>query len=214
VLSGGDPVVIRRQFQLEGKFVVMYTGALGISNDIDTILRAAATLRDQPEIHFLIAGNGQEADRLRQHAKELELHNVTFAGWFPKQQMRDVLAAADVCVATLLDIPEFRTTYPNKVFDYMAAGRPILLGIDGVIRQVVEESAGGICFPPGDDQGLSAGVLQLYADRPLAQAMGERACSYVRQHFDRARHARQLEKLLLDICYGARAATPQKQSAH
>ncbi len=71
--------------------------------------------------------------------------------------MRAVLAGSNVCLATLKNIPMFRTTYPNKVFDYMAAGRPTILAIDGVIRQVVDAAGGGIFVEPGNDRALGRG---------------------------------------------------------
>jgi glycosyltransferase involved in cell wall biosynthesis len=99
--------------------------------------------------------------------------------------MPDVVAAADVCVATLRDIPLFRTTYPNKVFDYMAAGKPTLVAIDGVIRQVIEESGGGVFVPPGNAAALAESLARLAADRPGCARMGASARAFVLQRFNR-----------------------------
>jgi glycosyltransferase involved in cell wall biosynthesis len=96
-----------------------------------------------------------------------------------------VVAAADVCLAILQDIPAFRTTYPNKVFDYMAAGKATLLAIDGVIRQVIEESGGGVYIPPGDDAALAHAVLQLANQREQIAHMGRSARDYLCTHLDR-----------------------------
>jgi glycosyltransferase involved in cell wall biosynthesis len=89
----------------------------------------------------------------------------------------------------------FRTTFPNKVFDYMAAGRPTILAIDGVIRQVIEAADGGIFVPPGDDTALAATVQMLYQDRQQAQAMGMAGHAYVVEHFNRNQQALQLLEL-------------------
>jgi len=78
----------------------------------------------------------------------LEIENVTFVGARPKAEMPDFLAATDACIVLLQDIPMFRTNYPNKIFDYLAAGASHILAIDGVIRKVVEEGAGGILVLP------------------------------------------------------------------
>jgi glycosyltransferase involved in cell wall biosynthesis len=83
----------------------------------------------------------------------------------------------------------FRTTYPNKVFDYMAAGRPTILAIDGVIREVVEAAKGGVFVPPGDDAALANAVYSLSQDRQRAEAMGRAARAYVVEHFNRHQHA-------------------------
>ncbi len=149
-----------------------------------------------PDIHFLIVGDGKERANLEHLATQLKLANVTFTGARPKSQMPQVLAASDVCVATLKNIRMFSTTYPNKVFDYMASGRPIVLGIDGVIRHVVEAAQGGIFVPPGDHMALAAAVRQLYNDRAGARVMGQNARRYVEKHFNRSQQARQLVRLV------------------
>ena len=193
MFTAGDPSTLRDELQLHGKFVVTYAGALGQANDIQTVLRAAERLHDQKDIHFLLFGDGKQRESLESFARDRQLTNVTFGGTIPKRQMCDLLAASDVCIATLKDIPMFRTTYPNKVFDYMAAGKPTLLGIDGVIRKVIEDAQGGIFVPPGDDQALADAVRRLYQDPELVEQMGASARQYVAEHFRREDHARRLE---------------------
>ena len=187
---------VREALGLQDKFVVTYAGALGLANDVETILRAAARLGPHATIHFLLVGDGKERARLESRACELNVANVTFAGARPKSEMAELLAASDACVATLRDIPMFRTTYPNKVFDYMAAGRPTVLAIDGVIREVVEAARAGVFVPPGDDVALAEAVLALSADRQLATEMGRRARAYVVEHFDRRQQANEFVALL------------------
>jgi len=191
-----DGQTIREQFNLDGKFVVTYAGALGMANDIGTILRAADQLRDNHDIHFLLVGDGKERANLEAQTRKLQLSNVTFAGSHPKASIPDFLAAADACVATLQDIPMFRTTYPNKVFDYMAAGRPVILAIDGVIREVVEAAEGGVFVPPGNPSALADATRKLSADRERAQAMGNAARRYVVEHFDRPQQAAAFTELV------------------
>jgi glycosyltransferase involved in cell wall biosynthesis len=79
----------------------------------------------------------------------------------PKLEMPGALAAADACLAILQPIEMYKTTYPNKVFDYMAAGRPVILAIDGVIRQVVEDAQAGVFVTPGDSQALASVIRQI-----------------------------------------------------
>ncbi len=191
-----DGEKIRERFGLKGRFVVTYAGALGAANDIDTILRTANHLKRVSNIHFLVVGDGKERSRLETLAKEFNIHNVTFAGFYPKTTMVNILAASDVCVATLRDIPAFRTTYPNKVFDYMAAGRPIVLGIDGVIRKVIEEARAGIFVPPNNDLALAEAVYELYKNPEQADSMGMAGRSYVEKHFDRKKQAGEFLRLL------------------
>jgi len=180
---------VRNAFGLNGQFVIAYTGALGLANDIPTILRAARYLRGEKHIHFLLVGDGKERVGLKAMAQEWGLTNVTFAGAYPKSEMRNFLAAADVCIATLQDIPMFRTTYPNKVFDYMAARRPTILAIDGVIREVIEAARGGIFVPPGDAVAMAEAIRKLANNPSQARAMGSAARNYVTIHFNREVHA-------------------------
>ena len=189
----------RSTFKLDGKFVVTYAGALGLANDAETILRAAAVLKDDRDVHFLLVGDGKERANLEALAGSLQLTNVAFTGSRPKTEMADILAASDVCTATLKDIPMFRTTYPNKVFDYMAAGRPTVLAIDGVIREVIEAAGGGICVPPGDSDALAAAIRTLAHDRVRAKAMGEAARAYVIEHFNRHYQSRQFLDLIVRV---------------
>lgn len=190
----GDEV--RAEFHLDGQFVVTYAGALGLANDIPTVLRAAERLLPEENIHFLIVGDGKERASLEALAHQLGLKNVTFTGARPKSQMPALLAASDAGLAILQDIPMFRTTYPNKVFDYMAAGRPTVLAIAGVIQRVVEVAQGGVCIPPGDADGLALAILRLSRDTAGAQAMGRSARSYVVEHFNRHCQADQFVNLL------------------
>ncbi len=205
IANGVDPTMfdptdqgtaIRQEFGLTGQFVATYAGALGQANDIPTILRAAQKLQGETPVYILLVGDGKERVNLEQMAAEMELDNVTFVGSRPKAQMKDFLAASDVGVATLLDIPMFRTTYPNKVFDYMAAGRATVLGIDGVIREVIEAADGGIFVPPGDANKLAEALRVLSQSPEKTQAMGASARTYVENHFNRREQAQQFMALM------------------
>jgi lipopolysaccharide/colanic/teichoic acid biosynthesis glycosyltransferase len=186
----------REKWNLHGKFVVTYAGSLGMANDLPTLLRAADLLREDAHTCFVLAGDGKERARLEAMTRQLELPNVIFTGAIPKEEMPAVLAASDACVAILKNISMFRTTYPNKVFDYMAAGRPTILAIDGVIREVVESARGGIFVPPGDSRFLAGAVRRLKEGPMLAKRMGASARAYVEENFNRRRQAEDFEELL------------------
>ncbi len=187
---------LRKKWDLDGKFVLTYTGALGLANDIPTILKTANRLRENPQIHFLIVGDGKERENLEALARQLDLSNVTFIGALPKSEIPAVLAASDACIAILQDIPMFQTTYPNKVFDYMAAGRPTILAIDGVIRKVVETANGGIFVLPGDDAALAETVRTLSENPQQVHGMGRSARVYVIEHFNRHKQAKDFSELV------------------
>ncbi|MBV6403215.1 MAG: hypothetical protein CNIPEHKO_03546 [Anaerolineales bacterium] len=180
-----DGSSIRNELGLQNKFIVLYAGALGQANDIDTILRAAERLKPYNKIHFVLFGDGKERPRLQNEAERKNLSNVIFAGVRPKKDMPRVVASADVCLAILQDIPMFRTTYPNKVFDYMAAGRATVLVIDGITRELIESSYGGVFVQPNDDETLAETILDLSKNVDIVQQMGQNAREYLVKHLDR-----------------------------
>ncbi len=191
-----DGRAFRQTHQLGDQFIILYAGAHGMSNDLGVVLEAAQRLRGTPGICFVLLGDGKEKPALEQQAKELELPNLRFVPSIPKTEMPDALAAADACIAILKPISLYATVYPNKVFDYMAAGRPVLLAIDGVARQVVEQAEAGIFCQPGDPAKLADAVRELAADPAHARQMGANGRGYIEDHFDRVKLADQLVNLL------------------
>lgn len=187
---------VREEFSLQGKFIVTYAGAMGPANDIPTIIRAAEQMKDDERVHFLLVGDGKDRRKAERLKEELGLSNVTFAGLRSKSEMKAILGATDVCLATLMPIPMFKTVYPNKIFDYLAAGRPILLGIDGVIREVVESAKAGQFIEPGKPEAIVEGVRKFAADPAGCEAMGRSGRAYVEQHFNRIDHAKAFVELL------------------
>lgn len=180
-----DGSSIRKELKVEDKFVVLYAGALGQANDIDTLLRAAERLKQEERISFVLFGDGKERARLETQAKSKNLSNVIFAGTRPKKDMPLVVASADACLAILQDIPAFRTTYPNKVFDYMAAGRASIIVIDGITRELIELSHGGVYVHPADDAMLAQKILELAQNPKHVKEMGANAREYLVKNLDR-----------------------------
>lgn len=180
-----DGSSIRKELGLENKFVVLYAGALGQANDIDTILRAAERLKKEEDVRFVLFGDGKERARLESEAKNKNLSNVIFAGTRPKKDMPLIVASADACLAILQDIPAFRTTYPNKVFDYMAAARASIIVIDGITRKLIEDSNGGVYVQPADDAMLAQKILELSQNPLQVQTMGKNAREYLVKNLDR-----------------------------
>ncbi|HSB89622.1 MAG TPA: glycosyltransferase family 4 protein [Anaerolineales bacterium] len=190
---------LRTEHGLGRRFVALYAGAHGLSNDLGVILDAAAALRRVPEIVFVLVGDGKEKAALQQRAAAQGLSNVVFLPPVAKTGMAQVLAAADCGIAILKPLPLYATTYPNKVFDYMAAGRPVVLAVDGVVRQLVEGAGAGVFVRPGDGRALAGAVRRLAGDRASARRMGIRGRRLVETRFDRSLQAEQLEQLFLEV---------------
>jgi glycosyltransferase involved in cell wall biosynthesis len=191
-----DGQAFRLAHGLDGRFIALYAGAHGMSNDLDVVLDAAGMLKDRADILVVLLGDGKEKSALQQRAVEMGLTNVAFAAPVAKGQMPDALAAADACIAILKPLDEYKTTYPNKVFDYMAAGRPVVLAIDGVIREVVEGAKAGCAVPPGDPIAMAEAIRALAADPERARAMGFSGRVAVQAKFNRADLSEKLAQLL------------------
>jgi len=195
----GNNKKFRDQIGLEDKYLLVYAGALGLANDIDTLLQAMLLLRAYPEIHLVLAGDGKEKGRLQEWVRQNGLINISFLGAIPKAEIPILLYEADACVAILKNIKMFRTTYPNKIFDYMAAGKPVILAIDGVIREVVERAQCGVFVPPGDSSHMASEILYLFRHPHEAHSMGENGRSHVEQYFNRLDQAEQFRKLVISM---------------
>ena len=205
IANGTDPSMFdpyatgsdfRQAHELEGKFVALYAGAHGMSNDLDVVLQVARRLVNRPEIAIVLLGDGKDKPGLVAQAADMGLGNVRFLAPVPKSEMGEALAAADACIAILKPIPLYGTVYPNKVFDYMAAGRPVILAIDGVIREVVDEASAGIFTSPGKPEALTRAILRLAEEQDAGREMGLRGRRYVEQHFDRKILAEKLAILI------------------
>lgn len=181
---------------LADRFIALYAGAHGMSNDLGVVLAAAEMLIDRDDIILVLLGDGKEKSALQSQARDMALTNLKFIPPIPKKEMPSALAAADACIAILKPIPLYATVYPNKVFDYMAAGRPVVLAMEGVIREVIESANSGIAIPPGDPTALTEAIIYL-ADHPQDGIdMGLRGREYNRNHFDRPAQARNFGKII------------------
>jgi glycosyltransferase involved in cell wall biosynthesis len=189
----------RGQAELRGKFVVTYAGAHGESNDLDVVLGAALILCDNKEIRFVLIGDGKEKSSLIEKSKNMGLDNIFYYPPVSKLKMPGILASADVCVAILKPIDAFKTTYPNKVFDYMAAGKPVLLAIDGVIRDVVEAAGAGIFVPPGNSEALASAVEEMWQNPKEVKRMGAAGREYVKVNFDRSKQVEALITVMQEL---------------
>jgi glycosyltransferase involved in cell wall biosynthesis len=189
----------RKVHLLNSRFIALYAGAHGLSNDLGVVLDAARELLSDKRIVIILLGDGKDKPDLQQQAIQQGLDNVLFLPPAPKIEMPSAIAAADVCIAILKPLEMYKTTYPNKVFDYMSSGKPVILAIDGVIREVIEQAEAGIAVPPGDPHALSQAILYLSHHPEIAQTMGEKAHQYIEDHFDRNLIAAQLMNIMLGM---------------
>lgn len=171
--------------RLNGKFVVLYAGAHGMSNDLGVLLDVAEKIKETKNIHFVFVGDGKEKQNLVIKTKQKGLDNVTWVGSVPKDKVAAYLKNADIGVAILKPIEMYKLTYPNKVFDYMAAALPVLLVIDGVVRKVVEEADAGIFAQPGNADDIAEKIITMYKNQEKLNQYAKNGKRYIKEKFSR-----------------------------
>ena len=167
-------------------FTVLYAGTFGLSHRLSTVLSAARLLQEHAEIRFVFVGAGTERVQLQAQAQRWQLEQVRFVEAQPHERMPLVLAAADVCLVPMQKLPLFEGRLPLKMFEVMAAARPMLLGVQGEARRIAEQEAGAALYvEPENAEALAAGILSLQAHQEEARQMGLRGRAYVEAHYDR-----------------------------
>jgi len=167
---------------LADKFIAVYTGTLGIANGIDTILDAAGALKNQGDrrIHFLLVGNGPEKTQLQNRAVQEHLDNVTFVNPVAKEYVPAVLNKVNTGMHSFQDSPVFKWgVSPNKIFDYMAAGLPVIFLCDRSAGNPVALSGGGVVLPGSHKEALVQTLLEMTEHPERTAEWGRRARKYV-----------------------------------
>ncbi len=179
---------------LEQGFSIMFAGNIGTAQAVEVIVEAAALLKDQTDIHFVVLGDGSRRDWMMNEAKTRGLYNLHLPGRFPMNTMPGFMQKASVLLVTLTDQPIFAATVPNKVQAYMAAGRPIIASLRGEGARLVKAARAGLATPAEDAVALAEAVLQLYKMSPTErEEMGRNGQAYYRAHFN---HDRLLDQLI------------------
>jgi len=176
---------LRREWGLENKFVVGYSGNLGRAHEFDTVLAASEQLRNNPHIVFLVVGGGHHLQEFTLQVEKRDLgRNYRFMPYQDRALLKQLLGVPDVhwlSLRTELD----GLIVPSKFYGIAAAGRPIIAitANDGEIAQLVRQHDCGIVIEPGDADALDAAILQLSSDAESRAAMGKRARAMLEAHF-------------------------------
>jgi glycosyltransferase involved in cell wall biosynthesis len=199
--SSGDRASARRALGVAPQDVLLsYVGTTGMAHGLADVLDAMSSLHVRaPRVRLLIAGDGAELDRLRAIAAARHLTNVQFTGLVPRAAIPSLLAASDIMLVTLRPSDVFTTVLPSKMFEAMAAARPIVLGVEGEARDTLLEAGAGIAIPPGDVAALADAVCRLAGDPALRAAMGESGMAYVQREYSRRVWAARYLALLEDV---------------
>jgi glycosyltransferase involved in cell wall biosynthesis len=195
---------LRARYGFDG-VVAVYAGAHGPANGLGLLLDAADALQHTPDLTIVLVGDGVEKARLVARAQREMIRNVVFMDPIPKSEMPALLAASDIGIHCLADVALFRDAVsPNKLFDYMAAGVPVVTNTPGEVASFVRESGGGVAVEP---TGLAAGLATLAALTPHdREQMGRAGQRHVMHTRSRTAMAQRLQGLLMSSV--ERAAPP------
>jgi len=174
-----------KKFKITNEFVIGYVGNHGLAQNLETIILAAEILKDFKKIKFIFVGDGPDKERLQNLVKIKKLKNVAMFPIQEKKYIPHILSTMDVCIVCLKNLDLFKGAIPSKMLEYMACGKPILLGVKGEAENILKKAKAGVVFKPENYKDLSKKILYLYNHKNLLKEFGKNANIYVRKNFNR-----------------------------
>jgi len=188
---------IINNLNLQNKFVVGYFGTHGMAHKLDFIVACAAKITD-PDIHFLFVGAGAEKKKIQNISKELRLTNITFLETLRKDEIADFISITDISLIPLKKSELFKTVIPSKIFENAAMQKPILLGVDGESRIMIEKYNAGLFFEPENEISFLSQLFRLKNDTVLYQSC-QQGGEKLALDFKRERLAKQMLDFLISL---------------
>lgn len=178
--------VLLNSLDLQDKFVVGYIGTHGLAHKLDFILNCATEVKNN--IHFLFIGDGAERDDLVKLCQSLHLDNVTMLPSIPKKDINLYISLTDVALVPLKKSDTFKTVIPSKIFENAAMRKPILLGVEGESKDIIEKYNAGSCFEPENKSDFLTKLNHIQADKDFYKKYQE-GCDNLAKDFNRAKLA-------------------------
>jgi colanic acid biosynthesis glycosyl transferase WcaI len=190
----------RKAYQLTGKFVLMYSGNIGLTQGLETVVKAAKLLVHLPDLIVVVVGEEKAIGRLQKFAQELGATNVKVTLFQSRELLPQMLAAMDVgLVIQKQNVISFNM--PSKIQPILASGRPIIASVplNGTAAEVVRSSGGGLVVPPEDVNALAAAMQTLYENRERAEELGKCGRNYALENFSFEQALDSYENLFLSV---------------
>jgi glycosyltransferase involved in cell wall biosynthesis len=193
-----DPLFYKKQSRCfsQKTITVCYAGVIGLLQPIQDIIKAAEITLPDKTIRYLIVGDGVNKKRFENQVITKELSNVTFKGVISQDETNRLLLKSDIGIVTLLDIDQFKSALPSKFFDYMAVGLPVILGVDGEARKILETNNTGVYYKPGNPDTLVEKIRYLQDNPDIARSMGCAGRKLVLDEFSRSKLSSEMEELI------------------
>jgi glycosyltransferase involved in cell wall biosynthesis len=199
IFAPQDASQLRNELSIDGKFVVSYIGTIGMAHGLETLLEAAGKLqRLNPEVLFLLVGEGADKERILNLAHSRGL-NVRFVPQQPHDLVPAYICASDACLVLLKNSPVFKTVIPTKMLEFMSCARPVISGVDGEAREILEKAQAGVCIEPENPEQLIQAVLRLAEGKNLRETLGRNGRRYVVQNLSRRRTAQTYVEVLTEV---------------
>jgi glycosyltransferase involved in cell wall biosynthesis len=189
---------LAEELGVAGKFVAAYVGTHGMAHHLETVLEAA-NLCDNPDIVFVMVGEGAERERLLTMKQEMGLDNLVMVRQLPKEKMPALWSIIDASLVLLKKSDLFKSVIPSKIFESMAMKCPIVLGVEGEVKGIIEQAEAGICIEPESATELIQAVSKLQREPDVAARLGENGRRYVAEHYNRDVLAKSFEDMLIDL---------------
>ncbi len=200
---------LRRQLGAESKFLVCYVGTMGMAHGLETLLDAADQLQQQnPSVLFLLVGEGAEKQRIKALAQARGLANVRFLDQQPREKIPAFISASDACLVLLKKTDVFKTVIPTKMLEFMSCARPVIVGVDGQAREIVEAAEAGLAIDPENASALTQAIQTLELNRPLGVELGKKGREYILRNLSRAHTAKKYIEVLNRFTEAARYRRP------
>lgn len=194
--------ILKEQFGLKNKFVVLYIGAHGISHALDKVIKVAEILRDNKSINFLFVGEGAEKKKIIKQAEELGLENVIFLPGQPKDRMPAIYGLADICLVPLKKIELFKEFIPSKIFEIMACKKPIIASLEGEAKEILLDANSAVVVEPENSEEIASAILNLKNDKDLRNRFAENGRKFVQKSFTRKGLAQKYINILERVSKG------------
>jgi glycosyltransferase involved in cell wall biosynthesis len=183
---------------LKDKFLVGYIGTHGLAHGLETALATAELLKEDDRIHFLFVGEGARKPALKKAAEGLR--NVTFVDRLPRETIAEMLSELDVALVHLKKAELLKTVIPSKMFEIMGAAKPIILGVEGEAKRILDEAGAGIAIEPENAYQLKDAIMTLRNDPFLCKRLGANGSTYARACFDLDVLADRYLNILCEVC--------------
>ncbi|WP_299675086.1 glycosyltransferase family 4 protein [uncultured Tenacibaculum sp.] len=167
-------------------FKLIHFGALGIANGIDTIIESATLLKDDDSIEFIFIGGGSTEEAMKNKCKNNNLNNVHFLGRYAMQETSEIVNLCDVSLVSFLDLPILYTNSPNKLFDSLSAGKPLIVNSAGWTKDLVEKYKCGYYSNPKEPSELVTIIKELQNEPEKMKLMGENSRKLAENEYDKS----------------------------